>query len=204
MFNGKIVFDIADVKRLEVDLGAEMIPTKSVNKDDVIALGRKALKNRWLYKISYGNEKEYLESLDKMLTQLSSKAEYVNELTRTYEEVSITIYIRSEFAEIGCSIPSYILKKLSLLDCPLNFNILSFGMVTNAWNYDVYTPTTSNPSAIIRGITKKNTQTVGVVLDLSSSTVTMNDLGNILVRVKGAIEKNGGTCNIKDIVVIPK
>lgn len=132
MFNGKIVFDIADVKRLEVDLGAEMIPTKSVNKDDVIALGRKALKNRWLYKISYGNEKEYLESLDKMLTQLSSKAEYVNELTRTYEEVSITIYIRSEFAEIGCSIPSYILKKLSLLDCPLNFNILSFGMVTNA------------------------------------------------------------------------
>lgn len=132
MFNGEIVFDIADVKRLEVDLGAEMIPTKIVNKDDVVALGRKAPKNRWLYKISYGNEKEYLDSLDEMLTQLSSKAEYINELTRTYEEVSITIYIRSEFAEIGCSIPSHILKKLALLDCPLNFSILSFGMATYA------------------------------------------------------------------------
>ncbi len=32
------------------------------------------------------------------------------------------------FAEIGYSIPNYILKKLSLLDCAINFRILSFGM----------------------------------------------------------------------------
>ena len=32
----------------------------------------------------------------------------------------------------------------------------------------------------------------------------MEDLGNILARVRGAIEKNGGTCNINDIVVMPK
>lgn len=51
MFNGEIVFDIADLKHLEVDFGAEMIPTKIVNKDDVVALGRKAPKNRWVYKI---------------------------------------------------------------------------------------------------------------------------------------------------------
>ena len=132
MFNGEIVFDIADAKQLEIDLGAEMMPTKIVNKGNVVALGRKAPKNRWLYKISYGNEKEYLECLDKMATQLSGKAEYVNELTRIYEEVSIIIYMRSEFAEIGYSIPSHILKKLALLDCPLNFSILSFGMSANA------------------------------------------------------------------------
>ena len=82
MINGEIVFDIADIKYLEVDLGPEMRPAKIVNKDDVIALGRKAPKNRWYYKISYDNEKEYLESLDKMADQLSDKAEYVNELTR--------------------------------------------------------------------------------------------------------------------------
>lgn len=134
MFNGEIVFAIADVKPLEVDLGAEMRPTKIVNKDDVVALGRKAPKNRWMYKISYDNEKEYLERLDKMVNQLSGKAEYVNELTRTYEEVSITIYMRSEFAELGCSIPSHILKKLSLLDCPLNFSVFSFGMAANELN----------------------------------------------------------------------
>ena len=44
----------------------------------------------------------------------------------------INVYIRSDFAEIGYSIPSNILKKLSLLDCPLNFSILSFGMVIDA------------------------------------------------------------------------
>lgn len=77
-------------------------------------------------------------------------------------------------------------------------------LLVNGINYDVYTPTTNNPSAIIRAITKKNTQTTGVVLDLSSTTVTVDDLGNILARVRGAIEKNGGTCNINDIVVMPK
>ena len=77
-------------------------------------------------------------------------------------------------------------------------------LLVNGINYDVYTPITTNPSSIIRAITKKNTQTVGVVLDLSKTTVTVDDLGNILARVKGAIEKTGGTCNIKDIVVMPK
>ena len=75
---------------------------------------------------------EVLESLEKMANQLSDKAEYVNKLARIYEEVSIIINMRSEFAEIGCSIPSHILKKLSALDCPLNFSVLSFGMAINA------------------------------------------------------------------------
>lgn len=128
MFNGEIVFVIADYKHLEVDFGAKMMPTKIVNKGDMVALGRKAPKNKWMYKIVYGNEKEYLDSLEEMVSQLCSNVEYVNELVRTYEEVNIMIYVRSEFAEIGYAIPSHILKKLSLLDCSLNFSILSFGM----------------------------------------------------------------------------
>ena len=132
MFNGEIVFGIADEKHLEVDLGEDVKPGKIVNKGDVVALGRKAPKNRWTYKISYSDEKEYLESLDKMVNKLSGKAEYINELTKIYEEVSIMIYIRSEFAEIEYTIPSHILKKLALLDCPLNFSILSFGMAIDA------------------------------------------------------------------------
>ena len=77
-------------------------------------------------------------------------------------------------------------------------------LLVNGVSYDVYTPTTNNPSAIIRAITKKNTQASGIVLDLSNTTVNQSDLGNILARVKGAIENNGGTCNINDIVVLPK
>ncbi|WOO36588.1 hypothetical protein R2R35_22805 [Anaerocolumna sp. AGMB13020] len=77
-------------------------------------------------------------------------------------------------------------------------------LIVNGVNYDVYTPETSNPSAIIRAMTKKNTQTTGIVLDLSKTTVTAEDLGNCLSRIKGAIEKNGGTCNIQDIIIMPK
>ena len=128
MFNGEIVFTIADINCVVVDFGAEIVPTKIVNKGDVVALGRKAPRNRWLYEIRYNGEEEYLQGLDKMAGQLCQNKEYINELTKVYEEVSITIYMRSDFAEIGYSIPSYILKKLSLLDCTLNFEILSFGM----------------------------------------------------------------------------
>ncbi len=128
MFHGEIVFDIADIKPLEIDFGSEIIPSKIVNKGEVVALGRKAPKNRWIYKIAYNGEKEYLESLDKMISRLCNKSEYVNELCRKYEEVSVNINIRSEFAEIGYSIPNHILQKMSLLDCTLDFRILSFGV----------------------------------------------------------------------------
>ncbi len=77
-------------------------------------------------------------------------------------------------------------------------------LLVDGKNYDVYTPITNNPSAIIRAITKKNTQAIGIVLDLSKTTVKEVELGNVLARVKGAIEKSGSICNITDIVVMPK
>ncbi|MDE7446200.1 MAG: DUF4279 domain-containing protein [Lachnospiraceae bacterium] len=127
-FNGEIVFDIADVKRIEVDFGTDILPTKVINKGEEVALGRKAPKYRWMYEVKYDSEREYLENLEKIISQLCERSEYINQLTKIYEEVSISIYIRSDFAEIGFSLPSIILKKMSLLDCTLNFEILSFGM----------------------------------------------------------------------------
>ncbi len=132
MFNGEISFEVADVEYVEVDLGTEIKPSKIVNKGDVVVLGRKAPKYKWIYEIKYNGEEEYFNGLDKMLNQLCERKEYINQLTSRYEEVSINVYIRSDFAEIGYSIPSHILKKLSLLDCPLNFSILSFGMGIDA------------------------------------------------------------------------
>ncbi len=131
MINGEIVFAITDAEHIEADMGTEMKPSKIVNKGDVVALGRKAPKNKWIYEIKYSGEEEYFKSLDMMINQLCERKEYINQLKKQYEEVIITIYIRSEFAEIGCSIPSHIIKKLSLLDCPLDFCILSFGMAPN-------------------------------------------------------------------------
>lgn len=62
-------------------------------------------------------------------------------------------------------------------------------------NYDVYTPRTNNPNSIISQMAKKNDQTTGIVLDLSKTNLTKEQLGNITGRVNGA-----GANNIKEIV----
>lgn len=128
VFDGEIVFEIADVENIEVNSEMEIEPTKVVRKGSVVALGRKAPKNRWIYGIKYDGEKEYLKSLEMMVNQLCDKKEYINQLVKQYEEVSISIFVRSDFAGIDYSFPNYIMKKLSLLDCAVNFEVFSFGM----------------------------------------------------------------------------
>ncbi len=130
-FNGEIVFGIADANPIKVDFGGDILPTKTIDKGSIVALGRKAPKYRWTYILKYNNEKEYLECLEKMISQLCEKSDCVNQLTKIYDEVYINIYIRSDFAEIGFSLPNNILKKMSLLECTVNFVILSFGMATD-------------------------------------------------------------------------
>lgn len=71
-------------------------------------------------------------------------------------------------------------------------------LLINGINYDVYTPKTNKVSSIVSATAKKNSQTVGVVIDLSQTSVKPPELSNILQRVQGA-----GATNIKDIVIIP-
>ena len=70
-------------------------------------------------------------------------------------------------------------------------------LLINGLAYDVYTPTTGNPNRIISAIAKKNTQAVGVVLDLSNTSVSRSQLGDVLKRVQGA-----GAARIKDVQII--
>ena len=82
-----------------------------------------------MHKEAFSGEKEYLEKLDNLLIRLCERTEYVNQLVKRYEDVNITVYIRSDFAQIGYSLPSYIIRKMALLDCDIYFDILSFGKV---------------------------------------------------------------------------
>ena len=127
--HGSITFVIADEKNIDVDFGADIIPTKTVKKGDVIVRGRKAPANRWKYILEFDNEEEFYSNLEKMVNQLCERSEYVNQLTKMYEEVSIKIFIGSDFAQIGFYLPNHILKKLALLDCEVSIEIISFGMV---------------------------------------------------------------------------
>lgn len=70
-------------------------------------------------------------------------------------------------------------------------------LLVDGVRYDVYTPITKNPDRIISSIAKKNTQAEGIILDLSETTVTSQQLGNTLKRVQGT-----GATNIKHIIII--
>ncbi len=126
-FDGEIVLGISDSSHIDVDFGEDILPTKIINKGDAIVLGRKAFKHKWMHKEAFNGEMEYLVKLDNLLIRLCERIEYINQLVKRYEDVNITIYIRSEFAQIGYSLPSYIIRKMVLLDCDIYFDILSFG-----------------------------------------------------------------------------
>lgn len=76
-------------------------------------------------------------------------------------------------------------------------------LLVNGKRYDVYTPETTDPSRIIGGIAKKNSQAEGIILDLSKTSVTSEQLGNVIGRVHGIINKGGKTPNINDIIILP-
>lgn len=128
-FNGDIVFAVADTRPLNIDFKTELLPTKIIKKGDVIVAERKAPKNRWVYKVKFNGYDEYLGKLEEVLDKLSEDCEYIYQLMDMYEEVMIIVYIRSDFGQIGYSLPITIIRKLALIGCTISFDILSFGMV---------------------------------------------------------------------------
>lgn len=128
-FNGEIIFSISDSKNISLDLGFNFSPTRVVKEGEIIALGRKASKNRWLYEKKFKGEKEYIENMDRLTELLMDKIDDIWQAIDQYEDVSIDVYLRSELAQIGFSMPAYILKRIATIGCSINFDILSFGMV---------------------------------------------------------------------------
>jgi hypothetical protein len=70
-------------------------------------------------------------------------------------------------------------------------------LLVNGVSYDVYTPITNNPNRIFTGIADKKDQASGIVLDLSKTSVTAEQLGDIMARLKGK-----GITTIKDIIIL--
>lgn len=70
-------------------------------------------------------------------------------------------------------------------------------LLVNGVTYDVYTPITNNASRIIFGIAAKKDQAVGIMIDLSQTTVSAGELGDIMARLLGK-----GVTTIKDIIIM--
>ena len=58
-------------------------------------------------------------------------------------------------------------------------------IVANGESWDVYTPRTSNPTRILGGMEKRHNQCQNIIVDLSETTVKVNQLGDVSARLKG-------------------
>jgi hypothetical protein len=70
-------------------------------------------------------------------------------------------------------------------------------LLVNGMPYEIYSPFTTNPDRIISTLADKAAQAPALVLDLSRTTVTAQQLGNILTRVQGAT-----TRQVIDIIIL--
>ncbi|MBP2658248.1 MAG: hypothetical protein H6Q69_1280 [Firmicutes bacterium] len=118
-----------DFSKLEQNIG--IVPTKIIKKGQLIG----KLKNReapydiWLYEIKITNEEDIFEDLASLLNDLLPYSEYIREISKSYNQVTINCYLRSDFAQMGFEITGALITILEKFGLGINFHILSFGGV---------------------------------------------------------------------------
>lgn len=127
--NGSFVFSVADEKNINViEKELNVLPTKIIHKGEKISIHRIAKKNRWIYSYDFKDNinNNICEFLDLFL---KNNSKILKKIKASYEEVNLTIQIRSDYGQIGLIINQNILKRISKLNIDLEIDILSFGMV---------------------------------------------------------------------------
>lgn len=127
--NGSFVFSVADEKNINViEKVLNVLPTKIIHKEEKLSIDRIAKKNRWIYSYEFKDNLSHniCEFLDLLL---ENDGEILKEIKASYQEVNLTIQIRSDYGQIGLIINKNILKRISKLNIDLEIDILSFGMV---------------------------------------------------------------------------
>jgi hypothetical protein len=66
--------------------------------------------------------------------------------------------------------------------------------------FDVYTPATTNPNNVILGIIAKNDQAPNIIVNLRHTTVTPEQLGDVISRINNFGPNSAG--NIKSVRII--
>lgn len=127
--NGNISLSImSEENKLDfIDSLLDIKATKIIHKGDIIAVKRISQNNIWLYSIKF-DENQYNETIEIFMKRLIKSIDIIKELKKKYI-VTLTLYVRSEFAQMGICLDKSIIKMVSQLDLDLEIDILSFGMV---------------------------------------------------------------------------
>ncbi len=89
--------------------------------------GKSAPKNIWRYDVKF-KEKTPDEALMELLDLCVNRKETLLSLKQQYE-LSIKLFIRSDFGQLGYTLPASVIKSLAQLEVDLETHILSFGGV---------------------------------------------------------------------------
>lgn len=127
--NGNISLSImSEENKLDfIDSLLDIKATKIIHKGDIIAVKRISQNNIWLYSIKF-DENQYNETIEIFMKRLIKSIDIIKELKKKYI-VTLTLYVRSEFAQVGICLEKSIIKMVSQLDLDLEIDVLSFGMV---------------------------------------------------------------------------
>lgn len=127
--NGNISLSImSEENKLDfIDSLLDIKATKIIHKGDIIALKKISQNNIWLYSIKF-DENQYNETIEIFMKRLIKSIDIIKELKKKYS-VTLTLHVRSEFAQMGICLDKSIIKMVSQLDLDLEIDILSFGMV---------------------------------------------------------------------------
>lgn len=127
--NGNISLSImSEENKLDfIDSLLDIKATKIIHKGDIIALKKISQNNIWLYSIKF-DENQYNETIEIFMKRLIKSIDIIKELKKKYI-VTLTLHVRSEFAQMGICLDKSIIKMVSQLDLDLEIDVLSFGMV---------------------------------------------------------------------------
>ncbi len=130
-YKGDFVFRIYDANLDfdDIENNLPVTPTKIIRKGEKLRGKHAAPVDVWLYKKCISNWDDKFKTLENMLDELILYSEFIIKAKQKYNSVTLTFYIRTDFAQMGFHIPEEIIGKLNRLNLGLGLDVLSFGMV---------------------------------------------------------------------------
>jgi len=129
MITGSIEFVISDNVLDFENISSRLMvtPTKCVKKNERVTQSRNAPYDVWILKVMFNDEMSFENELGLLLAKLIEKKDEIIMFKSVYNQVCLDFYVRSDLGQLGFTLNSDIIQKISVLNIGLNFHILSLG-----------------------------------------------------------------------------
>lgn len=129
--SGKISLIIRD-ESLDFDLIESLLlvkATKAIKKGQFISKSRIAKCDIWKFDIKLNSLDDFESKMEQFLDTFLEAKIAIFKLQELYNHVGVVFSLSSEYGQLGFSLTSVLLKKISELELEIAFDIISFGKV---------------------------------------------------------------------------